>query len=108
DPVSGTMREGARLSVMGFKTGALCLYRDGQGLDHLFLIAPDGKAEQWLLSGPQPRLFRKLALVPRATDCRVDDATHTLYLGDAHLGVWSYRIEGERRLRRETVMTRKP
>jgi 3-phytase len=74
---------------------ALCLYRDGQRLDHLLLIGKDGQAEQWLLSGAEPRLFRRLALPPGVEHCRVDDASGRLRVDEPAVGRWIYDIGGE-------------
>jgi myo-inositol-hexaphosphate 3-phosphohydrolase len=81
-----------------------CLYRDAQRLDHLFLIGKDGRSEQWLLSGPAPRLLRELALPPRVKSCRVDDAHHILYLEEEGLGLWAYSVAGEEVPRRRLLV----
>ncbi|PVV21457.1 MAG: 3-phytase [gamma proteobacterium symbiont of Ctena orbiculata] len=78
-----------------FSVKSLCLYRDRQQLDHLYLIGRDGQAEQWLLSGPEPRLLRQLALPPGSEHCRVDDRNHSLYVSEESFGVWSYPADGE-------------
>ena len=82
------------LPAVNFSLEALCLYRDAQQLDHLFLIAKDGQAEQWLLS-PRPRLLRKLALPPQTEACRADDGKQLLYVHEAGYGVWAYAADGE-------------
>lgn len=84
------------LPAVNFPLEALCLYRDAQQLDHLFLIAKDGQAEQWLLGGDaQARLLRKLALPPESQTCRADDARQLLYVHEAGYGVWAYAADGE-------------
>jgi 3-phytase len=83
------------LPRQAFSVKSLCLYRDAQQLDHLFLIGRDGLAEQWLLSGPEPRLLRHLALPPGSDYCRVDDRNHTLYVSEEMFGVWAYPADGE-------------
>ncbi len=98
----------ARLPRQGFSVKSLCLYRDAQELDHLFLIGRDGLAEQWLLSGPEPRLLRHLALPPGTEHCRADDVTHTLYVSEEAFGVWAYPADGEGEPVRTLVAARRP
>lgn len=74
---------------------ALCLYRDAQALDHLFLIGKDGQAEQWLLSGPAPQRLRQLALPPQLKRCRTDDARGLLLVDEPGVGTWAYAADGE-------------
>jgi 3-phytase len=78
----------------GFGIEAACLYRDSQHLDHAFLIAKDGQAQQWLLGEPA-RLVRHLALPPHAKHCRVDDADATLYVSESGFGLWAYDADPE-------------
>jgi 3-phytase len=91
-----------------FSVESLCLYRDRQQLDHLFLIGRDGLAEQWLLSGLEPRLLRHLALPPESEHCRVDDRNHTLYVSEKSFGVWAYQADGEGVPVRKLVAARRP
>jgi 3-phytase len=91
-----------------FSVKSLCLYRDSQQLDHLFLIGRDGLAEQWLLSGLEPRLLRHLALPPGSENCRVDDESHTLYVSEEAFGVWAYPADGEGVPIRSLVAARRP
>jgi myo-inositol-hexaphosphate 3-phosphohydrolase len=95
DLALGRLAVGARLPEPAFSLESQCLYRDGQQLDHALLIGEDGQAEQWLLSGPAPRLLRKLALPPGVESCRVDDARHTLHIGEDGIGDWTYALDGE-------------
>lgn len=86
------------LPAVNFPLESLCLYRDAQQLDHLFLIAKDGQAEQWLLgtdAKATPRLLRKLALPPEVEHCRADDGKQLLYVEEAGYGVWAYAADGE-------------
>ena len=86
------------LPAVSFPLESLCLYRDAQQLDHLFLIAKDGQAEQWLLGADAkatPRLLRKLALPPEVESCRADDGKQLLYVHEAAYGVWAYAADGE-------------
>lgn len=78
----------------GFGIEAACLYRDAQRLDHAFLIAKDGQAQQWLLGEPA-RLVRHMALPPHVKHCRVDDAEATLYVAESGLGLWAYDANPE-------------
>ncbi|MFS2026396.1 phytase [Massilia sp. CT11-137] len=77
------------LPETGFGIEAACLYRDAQHLDHAFLIAKDGQAQQWLLGEPA-RLVRHMALPPHVKHCRVDDAEATLYVAETSFGLWAY------------------
>lgn len=85
------------LPAVSFPLENLCLYRDAQQLDHLFLLSKDGQTEQWLLGNAQvpPRLFRRLALPPEVKDCHADDARHLLYLEEEAVGIWAYAVDGE-------------
>lgn len=91
-----------------FSVEASCLYRDAQHLDHLFLIAKDGQAEQWVMQGEQRRLVRKLALPPHVKHCRVDDDAKQLLVSEGNLGVWAYDAESEGMGKREAVALRRP
>lgn len=86
-----------RMAPLSFALESMCLYRDAQQLDHLFLIAKDGMAEQWLLGdgSKPPQLLRKLALPPASEGCRADDSKHELYIGEEGIGVWAYAADGE-------------
>lgn len=86
---------------------ALCLYRDGQGNDHSFVIGKDGLAQQWVLHGDTARLVRRLAVAPDAESCRVDDATSQLFVSGPD-GVWAHRADPEGRSTREPVLLRQP
>lgn len=106
DLTLGRLSVGARLPEPPFSLESQCLYRDGQQLDHAFLIGEDGQAEQWLLSGPAPRLLRKLALPPGVESCRVDDARHTLHISEDGVGDWTYALDGEGVPTRSLVVAR--
>jgi len=102
DAAAGTLAALAPLPETGFGIEAACLYRDAQRLDHAFLVAKDGQAQQWLLpAAPGPgtpgeaRLVRRLALPPHVKHCRVDDAGATLFVGESGLGLWAYGAEAE-------------
>ncbi|MES2322664.1 MAG: phytase [Pseudomonadota bacterium] len=85
----------APLPVQAFGVESLCLFRDRQGLDFLFVAGKDGQAEQWLLHGDTARLVRKLSLPPESGQCRVDDAAHALYVDEAGVGTWAYEADSE-------------
>jgi len=100
----GQLNIAHRFAPVDFALETMCLYRDAQQLDHLFMIAKDGLAEQWLLSTSAasgssaqgaPRLLRRLALPPNAEHCRGDDARGQLYITEEGLGVWAYAADGE-------------
>jgi 3-phytase len=86
---------------------ALCLYRDGQGHDHGFVIGKEGLAQQWVLHGDGAQLVRRLAVAPEAESCRVDDATAQLFVSGPD-GVWSHRADPEGSPTREPVLLRQP
>jgi len=104
----GSITAGAALPAVGFGIEAACLYRDAQQLDHVFLVAKDGQAEQWLLSGQKPQRVRRLALPPHVKHCRVDDATATLYVSESGFGVWAYGADAEGVDHRSAVALRTP
>ncbi|GAB3372880.1 phytase [Massilia agri] len=94
DTRAGTLAVLPALPDTGFGIEAACMYRDRQGLDHAFLVAKDGQAQQWLL-GSEPRLVRRLALPTGVEHCRVDDAHATLFVSEEEMGVWAYGAEAE-------------
>lgn len=95
DLARGELTRLAPLPVAAFGVESACLFRDQQGLDHVFIAGKDGQAEQWLLHGDTPRLVRKLSLPPDAGQCKVDDATHTLYVNEEGVGTWAYEANSE-------------
>lgn len=97
-----------KLAPVHYALQSQCLYRDAQQLSHLFMIAKDGQAEQWLLSGKAPRKLRNLALPPEVEYCRVDDKQQALYVSEASFGVWRYTANGEGIPERTLVAARQP
>ena len=95
DSRQGALTRLAPLPSMAFGVDSLCLFRDRQGLDQLFIAGKDGQAEQWLLHGATARLLRKLSLPIDAEQCRVDDASHTLYVAEQGVGTWAYEADSE-------------
>ena len=111
-PVRVDLRAGALAALpalpdAGFGIEAACMYRDRQQLDHVFLVAKDGQAQQWLL-GSEPRLVRRLALPTGVEHCRVDDAHATLFVAEEEMGVWAYGAEAESPSARTPVALRAP
>ncbi|UXI69690.1 phytase [Tahibacter amnicola] len=106
-PASGRWTIRDPLSITTVMVETLCLYRDGRNVDHLVVIGKDGLSEEWLL-GDRPVLFRRLALPAGAEHCAVDDATGTLFVGEAGVGIWAYDIASERAPQRRPVLLRKP
>lgn len=107
DTRAGTLAALPTLPDTGFGIEAACLYRDAQGLDHVFLVAKDGQAQQWLL-GSEYRLVRRLALPTGVEHCRVDDAHATLFVAEEEMGVWAYGAEAEGPSARMPVALRAP
>ena len=111
DTRSGSLSALPALPDTGFGIEAACLYRDRQGLDHVFLVAKDGQAQQWLLRSEahgEPRLVRRLALPTGVEHCRVDDAHATLFVAEEEMGVWAYGAEAEGPSARTPVALRAP
>jgi len=87
------------LESPAFNVEAMCLYRDEQGLDQVFLVGSEGLSQQWVLSsGQAARLVRNMALPPGAQSCAVDDATHRLLVQLESGGAWAYRADAEGKL----------
>jgi len=107
DTRAGTLAALPVLPDTGFGIEAACMYRDGQRLDHVFLVAKDGQAQQWLLNG-EPRLVRRLALPTGVEHCRVDDSNATLFVSEEAMGVWAYGAEAEGPSARTPVALRAP
>jgi 3-phytase len=108
DVTAGRLTAQAPLPAPSFGIEAICLYRDGQQLDHLFVIGKNGSSEQWALTGAQPQLVRKLAMPTHVKHCRVDDTAHTLFVSEAGIGLWAYDANAEGSAAREPVALRAP
>ena len=103
------MQSRVALESPAFTVEAVCLYRDPQGYDEVFLVGAEGLSEQWVLRGVQePRLVRRLALPPGSKACEVDDARQRLLLQDATGSGWAFRAEAEGKLTRQAMSTKKP
>ncbi len=94
DSARGVLEAQGPLPQQAFGAEAVCLFRDRQGLDQLFVVGRDGQAEQWLMQGA-PRLVRRLALPPGVEHCRVDDARQLLLVAEEGVGTWAYNADSE-------------
>lgn len=108
DTKAGTLTPQTPFPAPAFGIESACLYRDAQQLDHLYVIAKDGQAEQWVMQGEQRLQVRKLALPPHSKHCRADDASHQLLVSEAGMGVWSYNADAEGVPGRAAVALKKP
>lgn len=88
----------------------LCLYQD-QAL-YLFLLSEQHRAHQFLVRRMDDQVHllpvRSLPIPPESTDCAVDDATGTLYVAEAGVGVWAYGAGPEAELARRPVAMAEP
>lgn len=94
DSARGELKALPALPVQSFAAEAVCLFRDQQGIDQLFVLGRDGQAEQWLMQGT-PRLVRRLAVPPGLKSCRVDDARQQLLVAEDGVGTWAYDANSE-------------
>ncbi|WP_332876634.1 phytase [Massilia sp. S19_KUP03_FR1] len=108
DLKAGRLTAQAPLPAPAFGIEAICLYRDAQQLDHVFMIGKDGSSEQWALTGAQPQLVRKLAMPTHVKHCRADDGAHTLFVSEGGIGLWAYDANAEGGAAREPVALRAP
>jgi 3-phytase len=95
DQKTGQLRLQTSMASPDFSMESMCLYRDAQQLDHVFLIGKEGLSEQWVMHQGSAQLVRKLALPPHSKHCRVDDQSQTLYLSVPDSGVWAFTAEAE-------------
>ncbi|MFZ6712459.1 phytase [Undibacterium sp. TC9W] len=95
DQKTGQLRLQTSMPSPDFSLESICLYRDAQQLDHVFLIGKEGLSEQWVMHKGSAQLVRKLALPPHSKHCRVDDQSQTLYLSVPDSGVWAFTAEAE-------------
>ncbi|MES2039753.1 MAG: phytase [Pseudomonadota bacterium] len=103
DLKTGQLRLQATMASPDFSLESMCLYRDAQQLDHVFLIGKEGLSEQWVIHNGSAQLVRKLALPPHSKHCRVDDQSQTLYLSVPETGVWAFTAEAETAARLKPV-----
>ncbi len=95
DAAGGTLTALAPLPAQSFGVETLCLFRDRQRIDQLFIAGKDGQAEQWLVHGDSAKLVRKLSMPLDTSGCKVDDAAHTLYVEEEKVGTWAYEANSE-------------
>lgn len=95
DQKTGQLRLQVSMASPDFSLESMCLYRDAQQLDHVFLIGKEGLSEQWVIHKGSAQLVRKLALPPHSKHCRVDDQSQTLYMSVPETGVWAFTAEAE-------------
>lgn len=100
------------LPAPAFPVETLCIGRDDQLLDHLWLVGKDGITEHHVMAADAPaaqaRLLRRLALPPQVKHCRVDDLTQTLYVAEPGFGVWAYPADAEAAPQRRPVLLLRP
>ncbi|GAB2892861.1 phytase [Uliginosibacterium flavum] len=108
DVQGGKLTERGRIPSPAWSVESLCLFRDVQQLDHLYLLGKDGRAQQWLLSGGPARLLRELALPPQADSCSADDARQILYVAEQGAALWAYAAGGEGVPARSVIAAPKP
>lgn len=94
-----TLTSNVAVESPAFNVEALCLYRDAQGFNQVFLVGSEGLAQQWVLGNLQAaqpaRLVRNLALAPSAESCTVDDVNHRVRVQLEGGGAWVYRADAE-------------
>lgn len=108
DQKTGQLRLQASMASPDFSLESMCLYRDAQQLDHVFLVGKEGLSEQWVMHKGSAQLVRKLALPPHSKHCRVDDQSQTLYLSVPDSGVWAFTAEAETAARLKPVAMSAP
>lgn len=108
DTRAGTLKAQAPFPAPPFGIESACLYRDAQQLDHVFMIAKDGQAEQWVMQGNLRLQVRKLALPPNSEHCRGDDARHQLLVKEEDAGLWAYNADAEGAPHRAAVQPNAP
>lgn len=109
DETAGSLQAEPVIESPPYSVQALCLHRDAQGLDHVFVIGDEGLVEQWLLrTGAPALLVRRSAVAPQARACRVDDRAALLYVNDEDSGLWAYRADAEGPPARRAVALARP
>jgi 3-phytase len=96
----GRLARAAAWPAPALEVEQLCLYRDPQGLLHLFLLGNEGLSEQWLIDGARAQPVQRLATPPQPSACRVRDAESTLYVAEPGVGLWAQSANAERAGRR--------
>ena len=109
DETAGSLQATTVVESPPFSVQALCLHRDAQGLDHVFIVGDEGLVEQWLLRAEAPSLLvRRSAVAPQARSCRVDDRAALLYVNAEDSGLWAYRADAEGPPARRAVALARP
>lgn len=96
-----------------FKIDGLCLHRDADDNDFLFVVGEEGLGEQWLVAEngrllKTPGKVRNLSLPPQSEYCQVDDQFERLYVNEENVGLWAYQAHPEAGLSREPVSIKAP
>ncbi len=85
-------QDGELLSAVDEVYG-LCLYQDDVAT-YVYLNGKDGHIEQWQIGGtakaPTGEKVRTLSVASQPEGCVADDASHTLYVGEEDVGIWSF------------------
>ncbi|MEL6237993.1 MAG: phytase [Pseudomonadota bacterium] len=96
DPENGTLRAipGSPFAVDAEdEVYGLCLY-DGEGKLYVFTTDKSGLITQYALEGDPGSAFlrqvRRLRVGTQPEGCVVDDANHTLFVGEEEIGVWRF------------------
>jgi 3-phytase len=109
DESAGSLRSEPVVASPSYSVQAMCMHRDAQGLDHVFVIGDEGLVEQWLLrTGAPSLLMRRSAVAPQARACRVDDRAALLYVNAEDSGLWAYRADAEGPPARHAVALARP
>ncbi|KPF59198.1 hypothetical protein D621_04060 [beta proteobacterium AAP51] len=109
DEAAGTLQMQTVVPSPPFSVQAMCLHRDAQNLDHVFIVGDEGLVEQWLLRTDAPALLvRRSAVVQQARSCRVDDRAALLYVNAEDGGLWAYRADAEGPPRSHAVALARP
>ena len=109
DEAAGTLQAAPVIESPPYSVEALCLHRDAQDLDHVFIIGDEGLVEQWLLRpGAASLLVRRSAVATQPQGCRVDDRAALLYVNAEDSGLWAYRADAEGPPARHAVLLARP
>lgn len=97
---AGRLARAAAWPAPAFDLAQLCLYRDAQGLLHVFLLGKEGLSEQWLIRGDRALPLQRLATPLDPSACQVRDGEATLYVAEPSVGLWALSANAERPARR--------
>jgi 3-phytase len=96
------------LAPILFTIETLCMFRDAQGVNQVFVLGKDGITEQWLLGPGKPLLFARHALPANTKNCVADDASRILYASEPGVGIWAYDVSREGNIQRALVVQYSP